>query len=727
MPAPNKNIGSPNRPMPKGRAIDPMRVLRRYWKGLPIWGIIGTIAGVGAYFLFARVYPLYSSEIMFEVRPGLTEATEIGTTDTISDKMVERVAATQVYLIKERSTLTEAVEDRTMTQTKWIKVFIDPESDRVLVDDAVDELLEQLNTPIKNGTNLFGISISCHDPSDVPIILSAIAKSYLKRTKDLDDESFRENAKLFEDEGRRINFMLQDLNDDLQAFIQAKGLTTLDDTRFSTEMFEIQQLTENLTVVRQGITTLKQQYLQTAAKLDGTMESTMEDRLEAERDPIIIRQEQVLEQLEAALRAYRERLDPSHPQIKDAEISVQATRDQIESKIANIIHRNLNARLRELVLTQEQLAVSLERTEKEIETKDATLRELASNQSVFEHMESTRKQLELQRDENQRLISSLRLMQLRADAGRIRQATPSIEPREKSFPKIEIMLPAGIFLFVAGYIAVIFLRELTDQKIRSASDVLIIPGAKVAGVLPDVHEDPSGLESPELAVLHSSEGVFAESCRQAWVGVYRTLQQSAHQTLLMLSSAPEAGTTTVIGNFAISAYTSGLKVVVVDCNFRRPNLGSMFELDDASLGVADLLAGSINLSSAIQKTESGVDVVTAGTPANRLFQRLGSERMKSTFAQLRDSYDLVLIDAPPSIVAGDAVLLANLVDAIALVVHSDRDDRGLVARVLRELGESRAELLGVMLNAAVGTVGGYFRKNYLAMVSYSDQEDEYED
>jgi Mrp family chromosome partitioning ATPase len=98
--------------------------------------------------------------------------------------------------------------------------------------------------------------------------------------------------------------------------------------------------------------------------------------------------------------------------------------------------------------------------------------------------------------------------------------------------------------------------------------------------------------------------------------------------------------------------------------------------------------------------------------------------MKSILAELRDSYDLVLIDAPPSIVAGDALLLANLVDALALVVHSDRDERGLVARVLRELGESRAEILGVMLNAAVGTVGGYFRKNYLAMVSYSELEEE---
>jgi capsular exopolysaccharide synthesis family protein len=710
--------------MPKGRAIDPVRVLRRYWKGIPIWGIVGALVGTGSFFLFARVYPLYSGDVMFEVRPGLGDATDIATTDTISDKMVERVAATQVYLIKERSILTEAISNRTIRETVWIEQFIDPLTSTVLIDEAVDQLLEEVGTVIKKGTQLYGVTWSAHVPSDVPIMLNAISESYMRRTKELDDQGFRSNMELFEDQGRRIGFLLQDLNDDLQAFIHQKGITTLDDARFSAAMFEIQQLTEQATLSRQGLMELKQTYLQIAAKLDGTMEPTMEDRLRAENDNIVIRQEQILEALQANLRALRERLGASHPQIKESEITVRATKDQIESKILIIIRRNLTAQLRETDSSIQKITASLERTEVEIEIKDASLRDLAANQSVFEGMESKRKRLEMQLDENQRLTSSLKLMQLRADASRVRRLTPALEPREKSFPKIEIMIPVGMVLSIGAFLGIIFLRELTDQKIRSASDVLIIPGARVAGVLPDVDEDPSGLEDAELALLTSPESVFSESCRQAWAGINRSLQQSAHQTLLVLSAAPEAGTTTVIGNFAIAAQSSGTRTVVVDCNFRRPCLASMFDEDDGSMGVADLLANGAGLDEVIIHTESGVDVIPAGTPANRLFQRLGSEKMRSILAQLRDKYDLVIIDAPPSIVAGDAVLLANLVDAITLVVHSDKDERGLVARVLRELGESRAEVLGVMLNAAVGTVGGYFRKNYLAMISYSEQDDD---
>jgi hypothetical protein len=67
------------------------------------------------------------------------------------------------------------------------------------------------------------------------------------------------------------------------------------------------------------------------------------------------------------------------------------------------------------------------------------------------------------------------------------------------------------------------------------------------------------------------------------------------------------------------------------------------------------------------------------------------------------------------------------VDAITLVVRSDRDERGLIARVLRELSESRSEVLGITLNAAKGTTGGYFRKNYLAMVNYAQQAEGDED
>ncbi|MEE2912300.1 MAG: hypothetical protein VX436_00685, partial [Planctomycetota bacterium] len=112
-PSSQRQSGPPARPMSKGRAIDPLRVLRRYWRGIILWGVFGAIIGTGAFFLFSRIYPLYTGEVLFEVRPGLGEATEIGTAEIINDKMVERVQATQTYLILDRPILVEALSDRT--------------------------------------------------------------------------------------------------------------------------------------------------------------------------------------------------------------------------------------------------------------------------------------------------------------------------------------------------------------------------------------------------------------------------------------------------------------------------------------------------------------------------------------------------------------------------------------------------------------------------------------
>jgi hypothetical protein len=196
--------------MAKGRAIDPLRVLRRYWKGIILWGVIGAILGTGAYFLFSRIYPLYTGEVLFEVRPGLSEATEIGTTETINDKMVERVQGTQTFLLTHRSILSEALSDRTIRETTWIQQFIDPVTQILLVDNAVDKFEEELKPVIKRGMSLYGVKWSTHVPADIPIVLSAVANEYMKRTKKLDEDGFKDNARLFEEEGRRTRLALLD-------------------------------------------------------------------------------------------------------------------------------------------------------------------------------------------------------------------------------------------------------------------------------------------------------------------------------------------------------------------------------------------------------------------------------------------------------------------------------------------------------------------------------------
>jgi Mrp family chromosome partitioning ATPase len=93
--------------------------------------------------------------------------------------------------------------------------------------------------------------------------------------------------------------------------------------------------------------------------------------------------------------------------------------------------------------------------------------------------------------------------------------------------------------------------------------------------------------------------------------------------------------------------------------------------------------------------------------------------MDEVLAQAKQSYDIVLLDSPPAIVAGDAMVLAAKVDATVLVVRAFQEQRGLVSRLCSQLNDMPSQLVGIVLNRPRNTAGGYFRKNYEVMASYA--------
>ena len=139
-----------------GPSIDPIRVLRQHVVGIVISGVLGIMLGVVAYFALRFVYPLYKSEIIFEIRPGLLESTDIGTRESMSDKDVLREANTQTLLLKQRDVLTEAVNNPSVRNTSWLQdLFLDPQTGVLLEAQAVDDLEELaslLQVPLIAGT-----------------------------------------------------------------------------------------------------------------------------------------------------------------------------------------------------------------------------------------------------------------------------------------------------------------------------------------------------------------------------------------------------------------------------------------------------------------------------------------------------------------------------------------------------------------------------------------------
>ena len=232
-------------------------------------------------------------------------------------------------------------------------------------------------------------------------------------------------------------------------------------------------------------------------------------------------------------------------------------------------------------------------------------------------------------------------------------------------------------------------------------------------------EDPTRVKSAELVVRRKPNSVLAESYRQAVTPFIKELERSGHQSVVFASGLPGAGTTTAVGNFATACAATGRSVAIVDANFRRPRLAKMMGIDEEQAGLGDVLFESSSLDAALQSVEGGVQVLTAGTAAHRLVDRLNTENMDAVVAELRGRFDLVLFDTPPAVVAGEAMVVASKVDAAVLVVRASQEQRGLVARLIGQLHDGNCDLIGILLNRPRGTAGGYFKKNFATMASYA--------
>ncbi len=711
----------PPTPTAGARTIDPFRLMRRHMILLIATGIFGVFLGGVTWFLLDKLYPLYTAEVLFEIRAGLTESREVASQDLARDDLVLRLATTESMLLISREVLEKAMKESDVQRTVWFQKYFMDEAGIAGIDDAVDELEEDVGRKVIQGTNLFGIKWSAADAADVPIVLMSIGRAYLDRRKQLDNAVFRDNIELVTTELTKASRDLEDLGQQIEEFIREKGISTLDGPHSNALMKAVTGLAEQIAETKANLNMGTSMRSQVAAKLDGTIEPSDEDRRMAEEHPAVRPHELSVMQNKTVLRELRAKYrDPNNYMIRNAERRLRALELEYEAKVEEIMRDNLPASLKALSDSIERSKTLIDELESDYEEKDARMQALAADMSRYLEMEEQRNYLALRRDADIELKKEMQLMRLRADASRVEMAQPALTPREKSFPKIEFIVPATAVLVLGLVTGLLFLREVTDQRVKTASDLMVVPDARILGVIPELEEDPARAKQAELAVRLSPQSVLAESYRQACALIDKSMVRMGHQTLLVVGGLPESGTTTVVTNIAAAAAAAGRAVVVVDANFRRSRLAGAMGAEGEADGLGDLLMEKVSVDQAIQSTESAIHVIGAGRPGNRIYERFNNGRFEAVMAELRHRFDLIVIDVPPAVVAGDAMVLANKVDAAIMIVRAYQEQRGLVARLMHQLIDARCEMLGMILNRPRGTAGGYFKKNFDTMVRYAD-------
>jgi len=186
------------------------------------------------------------------------------------------------------------------------------------------------------------------------------------------------------------------------------------------------------------------------------------------------------------------------------------------------------------------------------------------------------------------------------------------------------------------------------------------------------------------------------------------------------------GKTSVAANLAATFVASDKKVLLIDANFRKPNLHKLFPKEEAEgssehfdFGLSSVLTHQCAPGEAVRSSGiEGLDIIDCGPgPANPA-ELLGSPRMEELLREQRRNYDYIIVDGPPVLLVSDAKVLARLVDATVLVFNADETRRGAAQRTARELSEVDAKIAGCVLFGARSMKGGYFQEQFRSYKRY---------
>ena len=288
-------------------------------------------------------------------------------------------------------------------------------------------------------------------------------------------------------------------------------------------------------------------------------------------------------------------------------------------------------------------------------------------------------------------------------------------------PNIPRNLGFAFMLGLASGVGLAFLLEGLDNSIRTTEQAHLISGLPSLGMIPlgskSTRDGPnakrlviaSSKEAVELVTQVRPQSQMAESYRALRTSLLLSNLGAPPKVIMVTSALPQEGKTTTSINCAVVLAQKGGRVLLIDADLRRPSIHKTLGMGPGS-GLSNVLTGSTTLEQAIKRTPilPNLFVLPAGTPPPDPAELLASSNMREKLDQLREQYDHIVIDTPPSLSVTDAVVLSPRADAVVLVIRSGHTTKQSLRRARDILAQVNAKVVGVLLNAVDLTSPDYY-------------------
>lgn len=224
----------------------------------------------------------------------------------------------------------------------------------------------------------------------------------------------------------------------------------------------------------------------------------------------------------------------------------------------------------------------------------------------------------------------------------------------------------------------------------------------------------------ELVVFDKPKSSLSENIRTIRTNLEFTAVNGGLKTILITSSISGEGKSFIASNLAAAFAQTGKKVLLIDCDIRKGRLHKIFDVDDNSLGLSNLLIDDelvndveINGSKYIIETKvNNLYMIPRGTIAPNPSELLGSPRASRLLEILKQKFDYIILDCGPTIGLPDALILARLADKVVIVSSLNYTPMDMLINTKKSLENVQANIAGIVINRVKGSSNNYYSKYY---------------
>ncbi len=590
--------------------------------------------------------------------------------------------------------------------------------------DNIIKTLGSVKIEQKRGLDIVDITFESPSPYEAALIANEYANAYERINLNYNRQQLISVKNFLEKQREEKLNSLVESEENFKAFQQQKGVIAIDDqARALIDILTNFQSQRDATLIDQSITEQNlEQYKIELSKKNPTITQYIESFA-----------------AEPRLRSLQERIAALETQRDLALASTRASSERKETvekfsqsinELKSILDEQLSVykasifasspeELKELSLKVLEEEVKLKTYKAKFQSLDLIVQRYENrfNELPKQTIDFGRYQRELQAYEKLYLLVEERfqeaLINEQSTPGNVLIIDDARIPLSPSKPNRTLIVLVGLVLGVGMGFAFAFIKNYFDNTVKTPEDIQN-SGINVLAWIPQI-EVAENSKDFEFIVSKKPDSIHSEAFRAFRTRIqFSKVGQNSIRTILITSSAPREGKTTVAVNISGSFAQANKKTLILDCDLRKPRMHTVFK-DQRFPGFSDYFFGQAALDEIIHKSEMpNLFYITAGTIPPNPAEILGSEQMEAFIEKLKKTFDMIVIDSPPIIAVTDSEILSRYVDATVLVVSANQTEIELMKKSVDLLNHEKNSFIGALLNnfSYRSGYGSYYKYYY---------------